>query len=350
MKAVSFHFSNDPRSMKNQIFNPSFDINWSINETIKHVFENKGISVSTIDLNSPKEASFIFFYNMPYFWEWRAWRAILQSRKNNCLIVIEPMFVNPLNFINLLHRFFSVILTIDARMARKGGKYSHIVAYQSLHGIETQTKNFHDKKLLVMINANKEVFFPFRVFTLRNKELYAERIRFLNFSEEVPIEGFDLYGKGWNLPKRHSLKEKIFGYKKYKSYKGMVGDTDKIEVLSKYRFALCFENTIQSGSITEKIFDCFKARCIPIYWGEPDVAKFIPQACFIDFRRFESYSAMISFLQAMSEDEYTIYIKAIDNFLSDKITIDYWFEHGAAERLFKVCQEDWESKSGVVSL
>jgi len=337
---VLFHFSNDPRSHSNQIFNTSFDINWSVNEAVKCVFENNNIAVSTIDCISPNEADFAFFFNIPFLWDRQAWRAIRQTANNNCLIIYEPIFVNPLNYMGLLHRFFSVILTIDADMARRGGRYSHIIAPQSMHGINSKEMCFHDKKFFVLINANKEVFLPFRIFTIRNRELYSERIKFLEFAESYPIEGFDLYGKGWNSPKKYSLTEKLFGYKKYRSYRGTVGDTKKIEVLSHYRFALCFENAVQRGSITEKIFDCFKARCVPVYLGAPDIAEYIPADCFIDFRKFASYNSMLSFLQSMSEDKYVKYIKAIEKFLDAETTMNYWFERGFADRLFKVFKEN----------
>ena len=42
---------------------------------------------------------------------------------------------------------------------------------------------------------------------------------------------------------------------------------DKITFLKKYRVELCFENIIEEGYITEKIFGALYAGCIPIYWG-----------------------------------------------------------------------------------
>lgn len=42
----------------------------------------------------------------------------------------------------------------------------------------------------------------------------------------------------------------------------------KMEFLKHYKFNLCFENGTSPGYVTEKLFDSFKAGCIPIYWGD----------------------------------------------------------------------------------
>lgn len=53
---------------------------------------------------------------------------------------------------------------------------------------------------------------------------------------------------------------------------------DKGRYLNQYRFNICPENTDAWGYTTEKLFECIKSGCIPIYWGgmgcpEPDVVN-----------------------------------------------------------------------------
>ncbi|MFM8697385.1 MAG: glycosyltransferase family 10 domain-containing protein, partial [Phycisphaerales bacterium] len=48
---------------------------------------------------------------------------------------------------------------------------------------------------------------------------------------------------------------------------------DKQAFLAECRFAICFENTEAGGYTTEKLTDAFLARTVPIYWGNPDVAR-----------------------------------------------------------------------------
>lgn len=51
---------------------------------------------------------------------------------------------------------------------------------------------------------------------------------------------------------------------------------DKMAYLRGFRFNICPENVNANGYVTEKLFQCIEAGCIPIYWGagqcpEPDV-------------------------------------------------------------------------------
>jgi hypothetical protein len=56
-----------------------------------------------------------------------------------------------------------------------------------------------------------------------------------------------------------------------------------IHTLNKYKFIICFENSKTSGYITEKIFNVFLAKSIPIYDGAPNISSFINPKSFIQF-------------------------------------------------------------------
>lgn len=107
-----------------------------------------------------------------------------------------------------------------------------------------------------------------------------------------------------------------------KSYKGKIqgghSEQPHIDTLSKYKFTICFENTAVSGYISEKIFNCFTAGSIPIYWGDPDIKKVIPGNCFIDYASFKNNEELLVFLKKMSEKEYDSYLNNISMFLNSK--------------------------------
>ena len=84
-------------------------------------------------------------------------------------------------------------------------------------------------------------------------------------------------------------------------YKGSC--TSKYEVMGHYAFALCFENMAMKGYITEKIFDCFYAGTIPLYWGASDIADLIPSEAYIDVREFTTWELMYAALVRMSDHE-----------------------------------------------
>lgn len=180
------------------------------------------------------------------------------------------------------------------------------------------------------MNANKSSFYPFALIHPEVRELYSERIQAIEFFEKSIPDSFSLYGRGWNKPKKRSIQERFFGFKTYTTYKGEVAD--KIEVLSHFKYCICFENlTNVNGFITEKIVDCFKARCVPIYWGADDITRYIPKTCFIDFRNFRNYRKLLTYLQALNESTYRKYIENIENLLADKKFIADWFEEGFAK-------------------
>ena len=80
------------------------------------------------------------------------------------------------------------------------------------------------------------------------------------------------------------------------AYRGPV--PEKLAVLAAYKFSLCFENSRFPGYVSEKIFDCFFTRTIPIYLGAPDIARYVPPQAFIDLTRFANYADARAYLDA----------------------------------------------------
>jgi hypothetical protein len=161
-------------------------------------------------------------------------------------------------------------------------------------------------KLLVMINSNVA---PHSL----GDEFYGERLRAIRYFSDKGV--FDLYGYRWDKIPRHPF---YFHYKKYvdKVWKGTV--EDKLKTLSAYKFSLCFENSSYPGYISEKIFDCLSAGCIPVYLGAPDIESVVPPTCFIDFKQFKNYDELYARLKSMPLGEIQKYRDSILTFLRDK--------------------------------
>ncbi|MGA2541732.1 MAG: glycosyltransferase family 10 [Verrucomicrobiota bacterium] len=160
------------------------------------------------------------------------------------------------------------------------------------------------------------------------RELYTERVRAIRWFESHHPEDLDLYGQGWDrryftggLARLNLLLLKIYPRffpnslrcRRFPSWKGAV--PVKNAVMRQYRFALCYENAVFPGYVTEKIFDGFFAGCVPIYRGAPDVADFIPARAFIDMRNFKNYDELYRYLKAMPEQEYEACLAAIEDFV-----------------------------------
>jgi hypothetical protein len=48
-----------------------------------------------------------------------------------------------------------------------------------------------------------------------------------------------------------------------------------IDLLSQYKFVFCAENASHPGYMTEKVFNAFYARSVPIYLGPPDTLRYL---------------------------------------------------------------------------
>ncbi len=279
--------------------------------------KKRGHQVSTIDTDKIENFDAIVFMDFPTFQNTYFIQLIKLGFKNLYLIINESEIIRPDNWDIKNHQYFKKVFTWHDNFVdnKKYIKMNFSLKIPEKLDLGLSKKN----KLCTMIVGNKFVKHPL--------ELYSERRKVIEYFEKNHPEDFDLYGFGWD---RHFF----YGYLKrlnrfesfcrllkprYKIYKGSV--KSKREVLQKYKFVICYENARDlPGYITEKIFDCFFAGCVPIYLGAPNITDYIPENTFIDKRNFKKYEELYSYIKNMPESEYVQYLDAIKNFvLSDKI-------------------------------
>ena len=151
-------------------------------------------------------------------------------------------------------------------------------------------------------------------YKYRDGELYSERRTSVHYFEKHYAGQIDLYGPRWNQPVTWWQKLLPLTVPQFLSYQGVV--KDKAETISRYRFSICYENFIENGYITEKIFDSMRSGCVPIYWGAPNITDYVDAAAFIDRRTFASHDELARFLVEMSEAEYYRYQEAMKDYLA----------------------------------
>ncbi len=88
-------------------------------------------------------------------------------------------------------------------------------------------------------------------------------------------------------------------------YRNNVGGPvpDKLAFAKDYRFSMAFENSGMRGYTTEKIFDAFAAETIPIYWGDPCIAKEFNPDAFINCHDFNSLEEVLEKVKEVNEDD-----------------------------------------------
>ena len=83
---------------------------------------------------------------------------------------------------------------------------------------------------------------------------------------------------------------------------GSIAD-QKAEFLRHYKFTIAFENESVPNYTTEKIFHAFVAGSIPIYWGNPNVARLFNPRSFINCHDFGSFADAIDLVKAIDQDD-----------------------------------------------
>ena len=93
----------------------------------------------------------------------------------------------------------------------------------------------------------------------------------------------------------------VHSYGKFMRNKRVIidrGTRTKLRILKKYRFALAFENAIETDYVTEKFFEPLITGAIPVYLGAPNIEQFAPgENCFVNANAFSSPVALAGFLR-----------------------------------------------------
>lgn len=236
-------------------------------------------------------------------------------------------------------RFKHAILFAGAssRLAGKETQF-HAMHFPISRSRPLEGRPWHERKPVVIVNSNKCPT-PFIVGSLRSSitsllhwlrrhlllpaidpwmrspDLYRKRLQWMRFF--AAKGGLSLYGYNWDRPI-------AYGEKKNRPvvaeiWRGALETYEKkLAVLAEHRFVLCLENTVFPGYVTEKIFDCFLAGAIPVYYGAPDITDFVPQEAFIDSRRFKNLQQLYDYIQGVKKEEAASYREAGAAFLKSK--------------------------------
>ena len=95
------------------------------------------------------------------------------------------------------------------------------------------------------------------------------------------------------------------GGRKFNNIGGPIpgGARGKIEFLRQYKFNIAYENRSLPGYTTEKIFEPMIARCLPIYWGDPDINEHFDPRSFLNRADFPSDEALIEKILELDSDD-----------------------------------------------
>ncbi len=314
-----------PAFNKNRMFTQTVQTqghDWaSPSRLLGQTLQAMGHQVATLDMQPLEWFDKVFFIDYPTHLN-RYFRALLKKGHPDInLILCEPPIVRPGSYDPEIHKPFRRVMTFFQDVcARDPAKY-----------VFFHLPCMPEPKLTPLPFAKRKLCCLIQSYMLldRPTEMYSERARAARWFETHAAQDFDLMGMDWDrilLPGRLSVLNFALraAYRrvwplsalKFRRYPSFIGPNvkGKHQTLMDYRFHLAYENSVHKDNISEKLFDCFYAGCVPIYLGAPNVTEYIPANTFIDKRNF-TYEELYRYIANMPEREYNGYIEAAEAYL-----------------------------------
>ncbi len=301
------------------------------------MLSNAGHRVSTIDTAPLSSYDAIVFLDYPTRMNRYFHAACRLATIPLYLVLQENEAIRPDNYRASNHRAFRKVFTWHDGVT-DGERYIKLFNPVGFGTIaEDDGRNRH---IFCALVANNK-------FSNHHAELYSARRETLDWFAVHHPGDIALFGEGWDrwhaprlgfvgntaLTRLYRTMPALPSRPRYPFWRGITHQ--KRAALHEAKYCICYENAVFPGYITEKIFDCFFAGCVPVYHGAPNVLDYIPPATFIDRTRFRSHDDLYAYLRGMSKGEYDGYRVAIAEYLaSDSVELfggrhmaDVFLEH-----------------------
>ena len=312
------------RNNRDDCFKPFF--------LLREQLKKHGIEINTVDINTGYSLKFELHMDVQK----------QHATASLYLLLLETSQVCPANAIETNLNNYRKIFTWNDDLV-DGNRFIKINFPNPIQ--RSPVDGFLDRnRFCCLISGNKTLS------VIDKRDLYVERVKSIRWFERNAPMDFDLYGVDWHIPawgranigkltrRIFKLTSKLFEMYPFPSYRGRV--EHKRDVLTKTRFAICYENVRDlPGYITEKIFDCFFSGCVPVYWGASNITQYIPADCFVDRRKFRNTEDVYVFLKAMTEEEFKGYQQRIVAFLQSEAAYPFSAEF-FAETITKTIVQD----------
>jgi hypothetical protein len=172
----------------------------------------------------------------------------------------------------------------------------------------------------------------------KKKDTYRDQLQDKRYEVLVKMLNrgiLNLYGGGWDKLIRipPSVAKKLT---KFLIKKNVFTIENKNEIISTYKFNICFENISFPGYITEKIIDAIVAKTIPVYYGAPDISNYIPPNAFIDATKFVEIDDLIDYMLSITLKEAEEIIENGQKFLRSSQGLKFSYENIAEDIIYEL--------------
>ncbi len=315
MKKACLYTRNDPALTANGIFTASelygMKSDGYVFRLLKERLKLYGVEINTQDITRPSEALFTICLDVI---------PETVDERNFFLIVTEPPTYTPDAWKTENHKKFRKVFIHDYTYETEDPSTYRFVNYpidfDDTPDLPIPTKEeFESRNFACLINGS--ITKPQRGGIFGS--LLPERYRIIEWYSVQHPEKLHFYGRGIQR-KMYAMSFRGLGLLKkvlpdfllialsrivqrriVKVYKGEIKPLEKIQQLSQYKFNFCLENTsFINGYITEKLFDCFYSKTIPIYCGAPNIKEVVPEGSYILYSNFSSQESLYDYLLGFS--------------------------------------------------
>ena len=277
---------------------------------LRQEFLRNGVELNTADLNAGKKVAFELYIN-----------CCRQAPKARAYVYL---YENPL--IRLMNRNRRLLERYAKWFTWDGELMDDDRAFRLFYPNFLEAADYKDPQerplFLVLVTTNNAIkdYDP--------REQFGTRVEIIKWYERHAPDDFHLFGRGWDCPaalsgrwgqiynQARKIIARVFPVKSpFATWRGPVAS--KNELLTRTRFSIAYENSRDlPGYITEKLFDCFRAGCVPVYIGPKEIHDYVPADCFIDGREFSTTAALDAHLRTIGDGAYRGYQERIRAFLS----------------------------------
>jgi hypothetical protein len=225
------------------------------------------------------------------------WNTLKRSDiHKHTLLVESPNIRHTRQWSNDLLHYFTTVFTFWADMldekrlpmCKFARMNCHWLDFDNKHHMAQLVDNRVDDRSVAMILENRPLA---GTFVVRDKVLHCQD----NLREWYvkDLRNATVHGRGWDASKlgpgvtiSHNL--------------GRQNDRHStIDILCKHTFGLVVENVDADGYVSEKLYDCLIAGCIPIYYGNNNDQVGIPKDLYIDLKQIKDSAELQTVLDTI---------------------------------------------------
>ncbi len=287
------------------------------------------IAMNTADLVPPEAADIVAYMLQPTPHDILAFKR-KNPKKKTLLILLETSLGAAYAFNARNHQGFDAVLTYKPSLIDYKKYFPMRPRAYDRSRIRTG-KPFGERRVGCLVGTNRR--YRFRSGIMARKagwrfswadwidyacapgELITYRAEVARLCARYASGTFDIYGEGWDI--YPETRERCLGVPK----------TSTLDYIGGYRYYFAFENhRAEESLISERIWDALWGDAVPVYCGNPNLAKCVPRDCFVNATDFGTPTEMLDWLARSSESEWAKFRdagraflrgRAIERFLPD---------------------------------